>query len=457
LFLKNATFEITTPYPNQASLRTLPGLAAWTGSIGSGSFGGFFQTGFGFGDLDTDLSDPDWLAPFASSNYRVVMTMENIFSESSATKGWFDFVMNIAPAPVASNPVNTIIPLGGGFPIVQPFVDQNVDITLHAGVEGGETGDLSTFYVNEILNAPDGNFPGALPRKAYKYWQIGATIENFIVDLRLEAALAKATADWIVVTRVIDTDHWYTIPDFIALPTHLPLDEAMSVVPWNGSYWEVKNVKRALEFSLAAPDVPLPVTLSSFNANLNAQNLIALAWTTASETSMRGFKVYYNTSNAVTDAACLTPVVIPSHNSSSGASYSFTASELTEPGLYYFWLEAISMDGSSDFFGPVSKTISSSDAPVFPIRNLFGDAYPNPFRTGNISSFDVALKAGEKGEVSIYNVAGQLVKTMQVSEGYNTLNWDGKDSRGNNCSSGIYFYKLSSPSLSQTKRLVIVR
>jgi hypothetical protein len=115
------------------------------------------------------------------------------------------------------------------------------------------------------------------------------------------------------------------------------------------------------------------------------------------------------------------------------------------------------MDGSSDFFGPISKTISNTDTPAFPSRNLLSDAYPNPFRAGYGSSFKVDLKAGENGEITVYNVTGQVVKTMPVTPGYHTLNWDGKDSKGNSCSSGIYFYKLSSPSLSQTKKLVIIK
>jgi hypothetical protein len=39
----------------------------------------------------------------------------------------------------------------------------------------------------------------------------------------------------------------------------------------------------------------------------------------------------------------------------------------------------------------------------------------------------------------------------------NNLNWNGKDSKGNVCGSGIYFYKLSTPSMNMTKKMVIVK
>ncbi|NLO12449.1 MAG: T9SS type A sorting domain-containing protein, partial [Candidatus Cloacimonetes bacterium] len=41
--------------------------------------------------------------------------------------------------------------------------------------------------------------------------------------------------------------------------------------------------------------------------------------------------------------------------------------------------------------------------------------------------------------------------------GQHKLNWNGRDSRGNSVGSGIYFYKLSTPSTNQTKKMVIVK
>jgi hypothetical protein len=47
--MTDATFVITTPYPNQAQIQALsPVLAGWTGNIGTGAP----QTGYGYGDLD---------------------------------------------------------------------------------------------------------------------------------------------------------------------------------------------------------------------------------------------------------------------------------------------------------------------------------------------------------------------------------------------------------------------
>jgi flagellar hook assembly protein FlgD len=85
------------------------------------------------------------------------------------------------------------------------------------------------------------------------------------------------------------------------------------------------------------------------------------------------------------------------------------------------------------------------------------NAYPNPFRANNSTKIEVGIKAGESGTLTIYNIRGEIVKAIKVNEGYHTIIWDGKDSKGNVCGSGIYFYKLTTPSLNQTKKMVIVK
>jgi len=88
------------------------------------------------------------------------------------------------------------------------------------------------------------------------------------------------------------------------------------------------------------------------------------------------------------------------------------------------------------------------------VGSLLGNAYPNPFRSGvsNSTNINVTIKAGETGTVTIFNIKGQTVKTFPLKAGEHTLTWDGKDS-----SSGIYFYKLITPSIHTTKKLVLLK
>ncbi|HPK83211.1 MAG TPA: T9SS type A sorting domain-containing protein, partial [Candidatus Syntrophosphaera sp.] len=85
------------------------------------------------------------------------------------------------------------------------------------------------------------------------------------------------------------------------------------------------------------------------------------------------------------------------------------------------------------------------------------NAYPNPFKLGSSTTIEVDVKAGETGTLSIYNLSGQLVRSFTVNEGAHSLGWNGRDSKGAVCGSGIYFYKLSTASCNQSRKMVIIK
>ncbi len=187
----------------------------------------------------------------------------------------------------------------------------------------------------------------------------------------------------------------------------------------------------------------LPVVLASFTALVTAQNSVQLTWVTQSESQMLGYRVYRSTTSEQGDLAQIN-------------QYTHTDSEVEIGNTYYYWLEAVDFN-SSAYHGPVSVTVQGNVPPVLPEVTTLRDAYPNPFRAGSQTSIGAALKAGETGTVNIYNLQGQLVRSFAVQEGLQTLNWDGRDSRKQPCASGVYFYRLSTPSLNQTRKLVLMK
>ncbi|MDZ4122267.1 MAG: T9SS type A sorting domain-containing protein [Candidatus Cloacimonadaceae bacterium] len=111
----------------------------------------------------------------------------------------------------------------------------------------------------------------------------------------------------------------------------------------------------------------------------------------------------------------------------------------------------------SDFHGPVHITVEGEVPPVLPEYTTLSNAYPNPFRMNGTTNITATVKAGETGTVTIYNVLGQTVKTFTIHQGNNPISWNGVDSKGKLCGSGIYFYKLSTPSVNITKKMVIIK
>jgi hypothetical protein len=199
-----------------------------------------------------------------------------------------------------------------------------------------------------------------------------------------------------------------------------------------------------------------PVELSSFSATLTANLFVKLTWVSQTETNMVGYKVYRGTSANIADAEMLDIPMVPATNTSSSATYTVTDSNVLENNTYYYWLETIDYH-ETQFFGPTSVFVESVTPPVTNQTKIVKSG-PNPFKIGDTYNIQLDVKTGETGTVTIYNVIGQVVRTYSVTGGSNQLvKWDGKDSRGNTCGSGIYFYKLSTPSVNQSKKIVVVK
>jgi len=81
---------------------------------------------------------------------------------------------------------------------------------------------------------------------------------------------------------------------------------------------------------------------------------------------------------------------------------------------------------------------------------------PNPFAGSTTISFAVPNGARQAG-LEVFNVRGQVVRTLDVSPASGTtgsVTWDGRDNTGNSVASGVYFYKLSVDGRSAIRSMV---
>jgi hypothetical protein len=92
-------------------------------------------------------------------------------------------------------------------------------------------------------------------------------------------------------------------------------------------------------------------------------------------------------------------------------------------------------------------------------ENLLADCHPNPFNP--TTTIGYAIKERTHVSLNVYNVAGQLVRTLvdeeQAPSSMRHVVWDGRDNSGESVSSGIYFYRLTTKDFTQTKKMVLLK
>ena len=89
--------------------------------------------------------------------------------------------------------------------------------------------------------------------------------------------------------------------------------------------------------------------------------------------------------------------------------------------------------------------------------SLIGN-YPNPFNPETKINYSMA-KAGN-AELTIYNIKGQRVKTLindHIEAGDHSIVWNGKDDKGTDVSSGVYFYRLKTADGVQSKKMLLLK
>lgn len=87
--------------------------------------------------------------------------------------------------------------------------------------------------------------------------------------------------------------------------------------------------------------------------------------------------------------------------------------------------------------------------------------YPNPFNPVTSIQYEVSRSYNDvHASLKIYNVLGRKVRTL-VDEpqkaGSYQVSWDGKDDRGNDVSSGIYFYTFTAGDYSNTRKMTFLK
>jgi len=91
------------------------------------------------------------------------------------------------------------------------------------------------------------------------------------------------------------------------------------------------------------------------------------------------------------------------------------------------------------------------------IAELIGN-FPNPFNPETSISFN--LKKDSKVSLKIFNIKGQLIRTLineQLSASPYSVVWNGKNDNGNHVSTGVYLYRLQADTKLSVKKCILLK
>jgi len=117
--------------------------------------------------------------------------------------------------------------------------------------------------------------------------------------------------------------------------------------------------------------------------------------------------------------------------------------------------------GIADAKGDLAPTVArgaSADFKILPGKYALHQNFPNPFNPVTEIQFD--LPEDSRVELAIYNLMGQKINTLisgDMTPGFHTFKWNGKDYSGQAVSSGMYFYSLSSKGFKSTRKMLLLK
>lgn len=103
---------------------------------------------------------------------------------------------------------------------------------------------------------------------------------------------------------------------------------------------------------------------------------------------------------------------------------------------------------------PIGPTVLTAEPPTF----LVFKNYPNPFNPSTTIQFQLPEK--NLVTLQIVDILGRLVQTVvaeEMAEGIHSVQWNGKNSTGNDVSAGVYFARIRTRDEINTIKLLLVR
>ncbi len=194
--------------------------------------------------------------------------------------------------------------------------------------------------------------------------------------------------------------------------------------------------------------------MSGLYAGIGADNSVKLTWQTSSESDLLGYHVWRSNARVDGYERVSNSLIPATGNCSCLTEYSFEDHNLPRNNILWYKVEALSLDGSSSFFGPIDVDMTA----LWPDRFNLERNYPNPFNGSTVINYSLA----ETGRVRlrIYDLRGRIVRTlideMSQAGNYQAV-WDGRDQAAGSLASGTYIYRLDQGNNYIIRKMVLLQ
>ena len=223
---------------------------------------------------------------------------------------------------------------------------------------------------------------------------------------------------------------------------------------------------------ISVAEVPLSVELSALTAHTTTDS-VAIKWSTATETNNLGFNIYRSDTKDGKYIKLNARLIEGAGTDATPHDYSVTDDNVILGKTYYYYLEDVDFAGHTDKSDIIQVTVGQQTEPVISDRlkmkpvipDMFTllQNYPNPFNPDTWIPYKLSKDANVV--IRVYNANGKIVRALhlgnQVAGMYTdkerAAHWDGKNERGDEVASGLYFYTLQAGKFTATKRMVILK
>ena len=263
-------------------------------------------------------------------------------------------------------------------------------------------------------------------------------------------------------TRSQPGDSWTEVSGY----TIVTNDGGSSTTTDGVGYITANGLSSFSQFIIGSDTESLPITLSIFTSQF-IENTPTLYWVTQSETDNIGWNVYRNTEEEFSSSQKITNEMIQGNGTTTEPSYYIyndTSENIIIGQTYWYWLESIDLGGETHYYNQaVNITIPdiTQDPTYLEPPVVYGlKSLPNPTKSSVHITF--TLNKPALAEISIYNILGELVKTLPMivtTEDYESkVYWNGKDENENVVKDGIYFFQLNVDGKPyQANKLILLR